>query len=109
MVRPGDPFVDWVIRADPRKRALEPEIVRSASNAYLLPEFDVIQDSWDWIEANCGLIFEMELNGWYTDESLWPADRSWSAFRGWCDLEFVDLAWDLVDAPLSSDAPRHGG
>lgn len=42
---------------------------------------------------------------WYTDPSLWPAERDWETFKGCFDVEFIDIAWDLVDAPLSSDPP----
>jgi hypothetical protein len=47
------------------------------------------------------LIFELE--GWYTDESAWPKDRSLATFLEWFDVEFSTMVVDLVDAPLQRE------
>lgn len=76
-----------------------------AVTAFLIPEFDMTEDSRTWIREHCDTFFEIQLNEWYTDPSLWPAERGWETFSAWFEVEFIDIAWDLVDAPLSSDPP----
>lgn len=82
---------------------------RSHTSAYLIPQLDSDEDSWAWIRANRDALFELTLNEWYTDESMWPSDRSWESFQDWFHIEFVDLVWDLVAETLTSDpeAPEH--
>lgn len=82
---------------------------RSHTSAYLIPQVDSDEDSWAWIRANRDALFELTLNEWYTDESMWPSDRSWESFQDWFHIEFVDLVWDLVAETLTSDpeAPEH--
>jgi len=100
VVRPREPYAQW---AD----GLEDDGPRFTdwTNAYLIPEFEMVEESWEWIQDNCSLIFELELQAWHLVPEDWPEDRSWSVFQQWFDLEFIEMAWDLVDAPLSSEAP----
>jgi hypothetical protein len=49
------------------------------------------------------MIFDLELDAWHTDRAGWPADRSWKVFKAWFDFEMVEITWDLIDEPLSSD------
>lgn len=101
VVRAREPYAEW---AD----SLDDTGVRYADdnawvNAYLVPEFEFEEESWEWLQENCSVIFEMELGGWHTDPDAWPRDRSWKVFREWFEVEFIQMAWDLVDAPLSSE------
>ncbi|TVP60404.1 MAG: hypothetical protein EA351_00670 [Gemmatimonadales bacterium] len=105
VVRACQPFEDWAKGIDEEA----PTAYDSSgkwSNAYLIPEFNTEEDAWEWLEANCGMLFELELDSWYTDPEAWPEDRSWNAFREWFDVELIEMAWDLVDEPLSSEPPE---
>ena len=104
VVRPQQPFVDWVCsfqNGDP----VDPEDAWSSVNSFLVPEFDDPEETLEWIQGNVDTVFEIMLNDWITEPESWPADRGWSAFEEWFEFEYVDLAWDLVDEPLSSEAP----
>jgi len=107
VVRPKDAYRDWAMGIDSEAaRAWEAE--GGWTNAYLIPDFDNEDDAWDWLEAECATIFEMELGAWHDDADEWPADRSWETFLDWFDLELIEMAWDLVDEPLSSSPPEPG-
>ena len=108
VVRPRQPFVDWVCSFD-QDGPVDPEDARDSVNSFLVPEFDDPGETADWVEANIETVFEIMLNDWVMDPEHWPADRGWDAFEEWFELEFVELAWDLVDEPLSSDPPRADG
>jgi hypothetical protein len=104
VVRPRQPFVDWICSfedGDP----VDPEDAWEAVNSFLVPEFDEPEETLEWIHGNVDTVFEIMLNDWVTEQESWPTDRSWSAFEKWFEFEYVDLAWDLVDEPLSSEPP----
>jgi hypothetical protein len=109
VLRPKEPFLAWVREADPSDSPLDDDAVESRPIAYLIPQLDGDDESWDWVRMNCGFLFEFACNEWYTTESLWPARRDWAAFQEWFGIEFIELVWDLVDEPLTSDpeAPEH--
>lgn len=105
VVRPRQPFVDWVLTFDD-DGPVDPEDAWESVNSFLVPEFDDPEQTMEWIEANIETVFEIMLNDWVMDPEHWPEDRGWEAFGEWFDLEYVDLAWDLVDEPLLSEAPE---
>lgn len=102
VVRPKRPFVEWAVGIEGRGPDLIPDHVYESVTGYLAPQFDFTADVWEWLREHCELVFEMELAAWCRNEALWPQDRSWEVLTAWLDVELVDLAWDLVDAPLSS-------
>ncbi|MDT8369500.1 MAG: hypothetical protein RQ745_09860 [Longimicrobiales bacterium] len=104
ILRPRQPFIDWVRKCEPEGYLSDNE-VRDAPSAFLIPEFELTWESLTWVRVNCRMLFELHLDEWYSDSSMWPARRDWKTFKEWCEVEYVDLAWDLVDAPLSSDPP----
>lgn len=105
IVRPRDPFVEWVLETDPGDGEIDEDVVRHSRTAYLVPEFGSEREGLDWLQSHYDLIFEIELDGWYANPELWPRKRSWAMFRDWFDLETIEMAWDLVDAPLTSEPP----
>lgn len=108
IVRPRQPFVDWVCSFD-EEGPVDREDARDSVNSFLVPEFDNPEETADWVEANIETVFEIMLNDWVMDPEYWPQDRGWDAFEEWFDLEYVEVAWDLVDEPLSSDPPEAEG
>jgi hypothetical protein len=104
VVRPGEPFIEWV-RSTDDGGAVTPEFVRNSTNAFLLPEFDDEEEALDWIRESCEVVFELMLSDWIITPDLWPEDRGWPVFQRWFSFEHIETAWDLVDGPLSSDPP----
>ena len=107
ILRPKEPFIQWVSRIAADDPVPVDELAQAST--YLIPEFQTEDESWDWIRSNSSLLFDLALNEWDADESEWPTVRDWPALSDWFQVEFVDLVWDLVDEPLTSDpdAPEH--
>ncbi|MEX2608937.1 MAG: hypothetical protein WEA24_03260 [Gemmatimonadota bacterium] len=103
-VRPRQPFVDWVRKQDPDDLMPEDEI-RNSPGAYLIPDFEVPGECERWVRQHFPTLFEMQLNEWYMNPSMWPRDRSWERFNEWFEWEVIEIVWDLVDGPLSSEPP----
>jgi hypothetical protein len=106
VLRPKEPFIQWV--SDIAGDAPPAEELDQAST-YLIPEFESEDESWEWIQGNATLLFELALEEWDVDEAEWPEDRGWVALSEWFEIEFVEIVWDLVDEPLTSnpEAPEH--
>ena len=56
-----------------------------------------------WLSENYIALFETELEGWYTDESLWPQDRSRAIFDSWFIVELNTVLVDTVGGEICDD------
>ncbi len=104
VVRHREPFRDWARNVE-EGAAEAYDSGGGWADAYLIPEFDMEEEAWEWLQLEYSTIFEIELGAWYEDPEKWPEDRTWDQFRDWFDLELIETAWDLVDEPLSSTPP----
>ena len=99
VVTPKQPFLDWV-------NALDPNFSHKISandcpgGVYLIAETETDQEADDDLALNFDLIFETELESWWTDEALWPQNRTYPMFREWFDIRRIDMVWDLEDKPI---------
>ena len=111
VVRPKQPFLDWVQAVD-REEGLTLEQVREDPAAYLIPEFES-DDEQDAILKWCyEVLFEAQLESWYTDPAVWPQSRNLEMFLDWFEVEFQSLVFDLVDEPIQDidyDSENDGG
>lgn len=104
VVRPREPFVEWAMSTD-NDGLVTPEWAGSWVTSFLLPQFEDDEEALFWISETCEVMFEMMLNEWILIPELWPEERGWEAFQRWFSFEHIEMAWDLVDGPLSSDPP----
>lgn len=102
VVRPKKPFLDWVRAVDCDDA---PEVTTDDMRAtiYLVPEYEAPDGAEKLLKRAYDEIFCRQLNGWYTDESLWPKDRSWRVFKQWFDIEHIHVIEGLVAAPLEGE------
>ena len=105
VVKAREPFVDWVMSVSKDVPA-DPEWVRSWVTSFLLPQFEDEEEALDGISEYSKVIFELLLSDWILTEDMWPEDLSWEAFQRMFSFERIEIAWDLVDGPLSSDPPE---
>ena len=101
---PKQPFLDWLLTADPSPPAtMTLSELRDDNEAFLIPD-DVAESTEDaakWVEKNWRMFFGHMLSGWLTDESFWPKKMSLKLFREWFDVEYHSMVWDLGKAPLA--------
>jgi hypothetical protein len=56
-----------------------------------------------WLARHHEELFEQELNGWYTDPTLWPRDRSLKMLQEWYSFE-LHTSWRIqIASPLEDD------
>ena len=98
------PFIQWVNDADPYKD--NPGITLESENkdctVYLILEDDA-ENLEEWISLNFEQLFESEIEDWYTDESLWPKNRTRKLFDEWFDVECHSVLIDTVDGKIIDD------
>src|SRR5258708_20457832 len=80
VVKPKQPFLDWLHGADStssdltlRHLALDPAI-------YLIPECDTPEEVADVLHELCEEIFVDQLARWFTDTTTLPSDRRFDVF-----------------------------
>ena len=101
ILRYKQPFVDWINAADPSptSHALALAEVNQEHTVYLV-EVEDEDELAQWLAGNHQELFEQELNGWYTDPSLWPRDRSLEMLKQWCSFELHTVVVDTGSSPL---------
>ncbi len=97
----------WINVADPSPRG-EPialSDVNEERTVYLIS--DTAGDSpatfHRWLKRNYSALFEMELEGWYTDPTLWPKNRTFKLFQEWFEPEYHTILFDTVGDEIVDD------
>ena len=103
VVKPRQPFLDWLHTADPTSRDLTLREVVADPTIYLIPECDSEEDVHEFLRELCEEIFVEQLAGWLTDEETWPQDRSFDVFCRWFDWQHHSMLIDLCDEPLMDE------
>ena len=97
-------FLDWLRSLpDPVSVEMTLELINNEPHVYLLPEYEDANEQDKLLRQFFDIVFEMELDGWWTVEGDWPQNRNLKMFSKWFDIEFHSVVEDLVDAPLIDD------
>jgi hypothetical protein len=84
LVKPKQPFIDWVNNHDDSED-ISPEEINGEGTLYMIPEA-VSSDEQEikaLVKWSCDAIFENECWSWYMDEEYLPKDMSFSQFEKW--------------------------
>jgi hypothetical protein len=103
VVKPAQPFLDWLHRVDPTSIHLTLEDLRREPTIYLLPPCESKEEALESLREVSRDIFEEQLNGWYRVPSVWPAERDLTVFRRWFECSFHSLIVDLSEDPLEHE------
>ena len=104
LLRYKDPIVKWINEADPYEDSSEVSlaIANEDRTVYLVSDGEA-ENIDRWIRANYSVLFESELEGWYTDERLWPKKRDLKTFKEWFEVECHSLVLDTVGGQIFDD------
>jgi hypothetical protein len=104
LVKYKEPFIKWVNEADPIKEGSEMtlEMANDDRTVYLISDRDA-ENIEVWIRKNYSTLFEDELEGWYSDEALWPKKRDFKTFSEWFAVECHSLVLDTVGGQIFDD------
>lgn len=99
--------VAWINAVDPQPGA-SPVTIADANdelNVYLVGD-DVVGSAdalGRWLRRHYRGLFELELEGWYPDRSVWPKDLTFALFSTWFRVERHSVVLDLQGGELRSD------
>ena len=102
VVTPKQPFVDWLMAADPTSADIAPDRI-CVPAIYLLPGCEDDKELERHVRAASKVIFEEQLDSWYRVRTRWPAVRDFKTFCLWFDYRTDALLLDLCDEPLRHD------
>jgi hypothetical protein len=105
ILRYKEPALRWINENDPDSPPMTLEEVNDDKTVYLVADdaADSPEQIRRWLKKNFRFVFESELEGWYTDEDMWPAELTLKLFEEWFDAEFHGVILDTVDGPLEDD------
>jgi hypothetical protein len=103
VVRPAQPFLDWLHRVDPTSAHLELEDLQREPTIYLVAECDSQEQAMEYLGESVREIFEEQLNGWYRVPAVWPAKRDVTTFQSWFEISFHSMIVDLCDDVLERE------
>jgi hypothetical protein len=105
VVKPKQPYLDWIIKQDPSFKISLEEIQRDC-RLYLFPGFeeeDVIETAIEkYLKVNYEDIFLSELSAWYTDEKMFPK-INYPLFSDWFEISINTMIFDTVDGPIDKE------
>ena len=72
LVKPAQPFLDWLYQVDPTSAHLKLDDLRLETTIYLLPECEGKEEEIECLREVCTEIFEEQLDGCYRVPLAWP-------------------------------------
>jgi hypothetical protein len=108
IVKAKQPFVDWVNSTPDEEIGQEPHVatldeVNQDCLVLLIPNFETMKETESALNSLKAEIFEFQLEGWHSDESVWPKNRSAELFDQWIALEFHSEILDIVTEPIEKE------
>jgi len=107
ILRYKEPAVRWINECDDDDGSDEVslQMVNEERTVYLIAEGAGVDGIHleEWLTRNYGPLFEMELEGWYTDPELWPLNRTYNLFREWFVPEYHSALIDLGSGTIFDD------
>ncbi len=100
ILKPKHPFLEWAQTLDDGDKDFTLAELAEDSTAYLVPELWEDSDQNALLESSYNILFEEQLQGWWTDEAAWPKERNLKMFLDWFEVEFHSLVFDLCDEPI---------
>lgn len=101
VLEPAEAYLEWAKQCFGDEPDPATDHLREEGTVYLIPEVPAEPDSW--LKRNFAAMFENELMGWCTDESLWPKDRSFKAFRKLFNIRFCSVVHDMGKGSVEKD------
>ena len=103
VVKPAQPFLDWLHRVDQTSAHLTLDDLRHEPTIYLLPEWESNEEALEHLREVSNSIFEEQLNGWYRVPSVWPSERDLNTFLRWFECSFHSMVVDLCDEQMEHE------
>ncbi len=98
VVTGSDPLIDWVNGIDEEANITQEDVSDDAT-VYLVTDEDG-EEIDEWIEENYLMVFEKELEAWYTDNNLWPSELTLDLFYEWFTISVHSVVEDTANIDI---------
>ena len=96
VIKPNQTFLQWLKYVTDDNKKLTLEEAREDCFAFLIPEYDTINEAQEFILGRSRELLETILESWYIDEEIWPPNLDPDLFREWFDIEIHSEVVDLA-------------
>ena len=103
IIRPKQPFVDWINGLPDAEMKVTLDDLRNDCLAVLISPFVSEEDAMEEIAELYAEIFTAELTDWCPEQTWWPQRRDLEAFRQWFDIEVHALVTDPFDEEIRKE------
>lgn len=103
IMHPRQPYVDWINRVGGLSDPVTLEELEDDLTALLVPDLPSVEEMLEYVRPLKPRLFELELEGWYTDRSTWPKKRTEALFDAWFELRAHSEVFDLAAPPEGED------
>ncbi len=95
IIKPKQPYVDWVLSLPESVEDYTIEEAQQDCDAYLIPEYGEDCEALAFVRKHYEMIFGTALFDWYTDEAVWPKNRTWKVFCEWFTIELHSVVYRI--------------
>lgn len=99
VLKPKQPFVDWLHAVDPTSHDIRLFDVAGEPTIYLIPPCESNDQLENILRDRCEEIFEEQLDSWYRESSSWPQNRGYEVFCEWFEYQHASMLLDLCNEP----------
>ena len=99
IAKPHEPFLAWTKLDDEEGLAdgVYAALRDEEPHIFLLPDYEMMDEREELLDEFWPYIFETMLEGWCTDPSTWPKDRTKEMFGQWFEVQMTSVIEDLVE------------
>ncbi|MCB0556853.1 MAG: hypothetical protein KDD02_25125 [Phaeodactylibacter sp.] len=104
ITRPTPALIDWVNSVFPEDPVRFEDLGQHDSqDVFLIPDFDSVEESLEWIRENCEEFLSYSLEDWCTDQSAWPQPLDWPLFEKFFEFSILTAVVDTMEGDYDSD------
>ena len=98
IMRPKPALIDWVNSIFPDAPVDYNDLGKHDSlDIFLIPDFDSVDESLEWVKENCEDFLSYALEDWCTDEKVWPQPLEWELLESLFDYSIQTVVVDTMD------------
>jgi len=102
VIRFKEPYLQWAASLDPTDADIADDLRKHAS-VYFVPEDPRGEKETAPLADYFRAIFELELEAWCADPSLWPPVRDLGTFEQWFEVVGESVVIDLATSKLRAE------
>ncbi|MCO6476573.1 MAG: hypothetical protein J5I94_08120 [Phaeodactylibacter sp.] len=105
IIRPTRAMIDWANAVFPEDPIDYDEMEQhDEQDIFLLPDFDSIEETEEWVQENCEDFLAHVLEDWCMDKTAWPSPLDWALFQRFFEYSIESSVVDTMDEDYDEDA-----